>query len=67
MPALVRALDYYEPGDDDRNVNKKIIYALARIGTKEAIEGLHLATQNSDEQIRTTAERELTRVRAVRQ
>lgn len=67
VPALVRALDYYEPGDDDRNVNKKLIFALARIGTKEAIEGLKIAAENSDEQIKTTAERELARLRAAEQ
>jgi HEAT repeat protein len=62
VPALVRTLDYYEPGDDDRNVNKKVIYALARIRTKEAIDGLRVAAHNSDENIRTSAEAELRRL-----
>jgi len=64
VPALTRALDYYEPGDDDRNFNKKVIYALGRIGTTEAIEGLRLATHNSDEQIRIAAEAELMKLKS---
>lgn len=62
VPALVRALDYYESGDDDRNLNKKVIYALGRIGTKEAIDGLQLAMQNAEEEIRMAAEAELMRL-----
>jgi len=63
VPSLIRSLDYYEPGDEDRNLNKKIIHALANIGNDEAIEGLRLAAQNPDEQIRITAERELARLK----
>jgi HEAT repeat protein len=67
VPALVRAIDYYEVGDDDRNVNKKVIYALGRIGTSEAVDGLRLATHNKDEQIRVAAESELKRLKERRQ
>lgn len=62
VPALVRTIDYYESGDDDRNLNKKVIYALGTIGTKEAIEGLRFVTRNSDEQIRRVAAAELARL-----
>ena len=64
VPSLIRALDHYEPGDDDRHVNKKIIYALARIGTPEATRGLETAACNSDRKIKAAAERELARLKA---
>jgi hypothetical protein len=46
-------------GDDDRHFSRKLIHALAKINTKEAIEGLHIASQHSDELIRGEAQREL--------
>jgi HEAT repeat protein len=63
IPSLIRLLDYYEPGDDDRHVNKKAIYVLARIGTSDAIKGLKIAASNSDRKIKATAERELVRLK----
>lgn len=62
VTAMVRAIDHYEPGDDDRNFNKKLIYALANIGTEQAIDGIRVAAQNADEQIRSAAEQELLRL-----
>jgi HEAT repeat protein len=63
IPSLVGILDHYEPGDDDRHVNKKAIYVLARIGTAEAIKGLEIAASNADRKIKATAERELSRLK----
>ncbi len=62
VPSLIRALDHYEPGDEDRHFNKKVLYVLARIGTDDAIKGLRLALQSPEEQIRETAEDELARI-----
>lgn len=63
IPTMIRALDYYVAGDDDRHFSRKLIHALAKIKTKEAIEGLHIASQNSDELIRQEAQRELDSLR----
>jgi hypothetical protein len=63
VPSLIGSLDYYEPGDDDRNFNKKVLHALARIKTEAALGGLRAALQNSDEQIREAAALELSRLR----
>ena len=41
--ALTRSLDYYEPGDDDRHLNRKIIDTLLKIGTPDAIASIKLA------------------------
>lgn len=62
VPSLINALDYYVPGDDDRHFNKKLLYALARIGSEEAIAGLKLAAQSQEEEIRETARQELLRL-----
>jgi hypothetical protein len=62
IPCLIRSLEYYSPGDDDRHFNRKIIYALSRIGTTEAIDGIRLALKSDDEIIRKTANEELKRI-----
>jgi hypothetical protein len=63
VPSLISSLDYYEPGDDDRNFNKKILHALAGIKTEAAMGGLRAALDNPDEQIREAAALELARLR----
>jgi hypothetical protein len=60
VPSLIRALDHHLVGDDLAfHFNKKVIYALARIGTSEALEGINLALTSSEPAIRRAAKREL--------
>jgi hypothetical protein len=63
VPCLARSIDYYEPGDEDRYLNRKVIYALSRIGTPEAVEAIRGARENEDENIRTAAIEELSKHR----
>ena len=51
VPSIVAALDIYIGGDDDRHFSRKLIYALSEINTPEAIDGIRIALQNSDELI----------------
>jgi HEAT repeat protein len=62
IPCLIRSLEYYSPGDDYRQLNSKIVQALSRIGTTEAIDGIKLALKSDDEIIRRTANEELKRI-----
>ncbi len=62
IPALTRSLEYFEPGDDDRQLNRKIIYALSKLGNAEAIDAIKLAQNSSDMIIRGTARTELERI-----
>ncbi len=62
VSALVRSLDYYEPGDDDRHLNRKIIDTLSRIGTQDAIDLIKQALGSEDEIIREAARAELHRL-----
>ena len=60
VPSLIRALDHHVIGDDlSFHFNNKVIWALARIGTKEALEGINLALTSSEPEIRRAAKREL--------
>ena len=61
VPSIIRALDYTVGGDDDNHFNRKLVQALGRIGTAEAIEGLKLAAQSPFELVREEAEEELRR------
>ena len=63
VPALVRALNYFVPGDDSYRFNKKVLSALARTGSPEAVEGLNSALQSSEVEIRETAREELASLR----
>ena len=54
--ALTRSLDYYEPGDDDRHLNRKIIDTLLKIGTPDATASIKLALNNDDPIIREAAQ-----------
>jgi|SRR5581483_9516317 len=61
VPSLIRALDFTVGGDDDNHFNRKLVQALGRIGTPEAIEGLKLAAQHGHELVREEAEEQLRR------
>jgi HEAT repeat protein len=63
VPSLIRVIEYYIPGDDDRHFNRKILHALANIGNEQAIEGLRNALQSPEEEIKEASKRELTRFR----
>lgn len=45
VPSLLQALDYYVPGDDDHHFNKKCLYALSKIDTKKAVDGIKATLQ----------------------
>lgn len=62
--SLIRVLDHYLVGDADFHFNRKIIYALKNIGSAEAIAGIKIALQSPEEIIRTTAQKELDRIRS---
>jgi hypothetical protein len=66
VASIIGALDYYVAGDDDRHFSRKLIHALAKINTTEAVEGLHIASHNTDEMIRREARRELDKLRQER-
>jgi len=60
VPSLIHALNHYVAGDDMAfHFNKKVIYALSRIGTSEAIEGIKSALTSSEGQISNAAKQEL--------
>jgi hypothetical protein len=63
VPSLTRALTHYLEGDADFHFNRKIIYALANIGSTKAIAGIECALDSPEELIRSTAQRELDRLR----
>jgi HEAT repeat protein len=56
VPSLIRASDYFLPVDDDFHFNRKILDALHRIGTEEAVTVVKKALQSPKELIRETAE-----------
>ena len=62
VPSLVGVLDYDLVGDADYHFNRKIIYALANIDSKEAIEGIQKALHSPAEIIRRSAKEELERL-----
>jgi hypothetical protein len=66
VPSLIGVLDHYLIGDADFHFNRKILYALANIGSPEAIAGITSALQSPEEIIRTTAKKELDRIRATK-
>lgn len=67
VPALIRALNHYLAGDElSFHFNKKVIYALARIGTKEALEGIKSAMNSAEAKIRDAARQELERIERAR-
>jgi|ERR1041385_1033181 HEAT repeat protein len=57
--SLVGVLDYSLSGDDDCHFNRKIIYALANIGSPEAISAIRNSLNSPEETIRRTARKEL--------
>jgi hypothetical protein len=60
VPSLLRALNYYVVGDDlAYHFNRKVIQALANIGTEDAIEGIRKALSDPREPIRAEAEKTL--------
>jgi len=61
VPTIIRALDYCVEGDDDFHFNRKLVAALHRIWTKEAIDGIKLASHSAQELIRETADEFLVR------
>jgi HEAT repeat protein len=61
VPALIRAFDYYLPVDDDYHFNRKVLDALHRIGTEEAIEIIKRAVHSPKALIRESAEHLLNR------
>ncbi|MDQ3802895.1 MAG: HEAT repeat domain-containing protein [Acidobacteriota bacterium] len=55
VPSLIRALSYHVEGDSSHQFNRKLIYALNRIGTPAAIEGIRSAAQSPHALIREAA------------
>lgn len=55
VPSILGALDYYVWGDDSRHFNRKLVEALDRIDTPEAVEGIRLAARSPHELIREEA------------
>ena len=62
IPSLIGALDHYLIGDPDFHFNRKILYALANIGTQDAIDGIKGALRSPEKIISSTARRELERI-----
>jgi hypothetical protein len=61
ISSLKKVLNHYEAGDDDFNFNRKVLWALERIGTIEAFEVIKLALNNENEFIREYAKEILER------
>ena len=61
IPSLIEALNYHEAGDDDYNFNKKVLYALERIGSTKAFEIIKNALTNENPVISETAKEILER------
>jgi HEAT repeat protein len=61
IPTLKNSLNYYEPGDDDFNFNKKVLYALEEIKTINAFDAIKLALELKNDVIRETAKEILER------
>ncbi len=59
IPSLVGALAYYVEGDGSYNFNVKLIDALKRIGTEDAVEGIKHALRSENEIIKEAAEEAL--------
>jgi len=59
IPSILRSLDNYLETDADYHFNRKLVVALLKIGTKEAIDGIKLASKSPKELIRERAERAL--------
>lgn len=67
VPSLVGVLDHSLIGDADFHFNRKVLYALANIGSPAAIAGITSALQSPEEIIRTTAKKELDRIKATKE
>lgn len=61
IQSLKKVLNHYEAGDDDFAFNRKVLWALERIGTKEAFDAVKTALDNENEIIREMAEEILER------
>jgi hypothetical protein len=57
VPSLIRALDYNLPGDESGHFNRKIVIALANIGTASAVEGIRNTLNHPKELAREEAEK----------
>lgn len=55
VPCIVRALNYRVEGDSGCHFNRKLINALFKIGTKEAVEGMKQALNSREGLIRESA------------
>ena len=62
VPSLIGVMNHYLVGDPDYHFNRKIIYALASIGSAEAIAGIESALDSPEAIIRSTARKELDRL-----
>lgn len=63
VPSLIGGLNHYVAGDDlSFHFNKKVIHALSRIRTGDAIEGIKSALGSPESEIRRAAEQELERI-----
>lgn len=63
IPCIKRCLNYHVYGDDSRQFNLKLIDALFRIGTREAVEVIEQGQTSPDEIIREYAEEFMMRLR----
>ena len=64
VPCLTGLLDHQLAGDADCHFNRKIIYALANIGSSEAVSAIKTALNSPEKIIRITAQKELERLQA---
>lgn len=62
IPAIKRALDYHVQGDGSYNFNVKLLCALEKIGTGEAVEAIEQARRAGNEIISEAAEEALERL-----
>ena len=62
VSSLIGVLNFYLVGDPDYHFNRKIIYALANIGSAEAVAGIESALNSPHAIIRSTARNELERL-----
>jgi hypothetical protein len=62
VSSITRALDYHVRGDGSYNFNVKLICALERIGTEDAVEAIRQARRGGNEIISEAAEEALERL-----
>lgn len=62
IAALTGALDHHPAGDDDFHFNRKLVIALANIGTPPALEGVRKAAESPHELLREEALQAINRI-----